>query len=259
MHVTWDGGSADVQFDRAADRGVKKKVPIGAVTTFVRFTAAAVDRGKYADLCLDDAIVFGSCSSDCDGTAAACAETLFVQLAVPQASTADTYDYPLTRKMLKGHPDLVGARVVEATRNGKRVMGAVVKNRCQADAIVHLASQWDILGATASCEKLALRREVWSVDAAMGTEPRDAPPPPRHAKPDVERECSNNFNCNAGEFCWTMMPGAQGYCRKNCPPGPNWMVNGTSGTCFLSCSKDSDCPKNQHCATDPPWAGECEP
>jgi hypothetical protein len=44
MHVTWDGGSADVQFDRAADRGVKKKVPIGAVTTSVRFTAAAVDR-----------------------------------------------------------------------------------------------------------------------------------------------------------------------------------------------------------------------
>lgn len=63
MKVTWEGGSADVTFARDANRGVKKTVKIGAVTSFVRFTATAVDRGKYKDLCLDDAIVYGSCPS----------------------------------------------------------------------------------------------------------------------------------------------------------------------------------------------------
>ena len=214
MHVTWDGGSADVQFDRKADRGAKKKVPIGAVTGFVRLTATAVDRGKSADLCLDDAIVVGSCASDCDGAAAACADTMFVQLAVPLASTAETYDYPLTRMMLKGHPDLVGARVVEATQNGKRVMGAVVKNRCQADALVRLAHTWDIIQPTAICEKLTVRREVWPIDAAMGTQPRassaDRPKPPPGVLADEECKKTGGASCGAGMACIMRPPGEWG-------------------------------------------------
>jgi hypothetical protein len=207
MHVTWEGGAADVQFNRATDRGVKKSVPIGTVTTFVRFTATAVDRGKYADLCLDDAIVFGSCAADCDGPANACADTMFVQLAIPQPTTAETYDYPLTRTMLKGHPDFVGARVVEVTRNGQRVMGAVVKNRCQADAIVRLARAWDIIQPTAMCEKLTVRREVWPIDAAMAALPRtssaERPKPPATGAAHGDDECkrTNGASCGAGMIC----------------------------------------------------------
>jgi hypothetical protein len=206
MKVTWDGGSADVQFNRATDRGVKKEVKIGAVTSFVRFTATAVDKGKSADLCLDDAIVIGSCASDCDGAANACADMTFVQLATVPSTTAESYAFPLTRKMLQGHADLVGARVVEATRNGQRVMGAVTKNRCQADAIVRLAHAWEVIQPTALCEKLTVRRDVWTIDAAMGAQPRvssaERPKPPATgSKGDEECRKTNGDSCGAGMIC----------------------------------------------------------
>jgi hypothetical protein len=205
MHVTWDGGGADVQFDRAADRGAKKKVAIGAVTAFIRFTATAVDRGKFADLCLDDAIVIGNCASDCDSAANACADTLFVQLATLNSSTSETYNFPLTRKMLQGNADLVGARIVEATRGGQRVMGAVAKNRCQADAIMRLAHAWEIIQPTTLCEKLTVRREVWPIDAAMGAQPRvssaERPKPPIGNKGDDECKKTGGESCGAGMMC----------------------------------------------------------
>jgi hypothetical protein len=228
MHVVWDGGSADVQFDRASDRGAKKNVPIGAVTSTIRFSATTVDRGKYADLCLDDVIVVGSCASTCDATASACADGLFVQLATPQSSTPDTYDYPITRKMLKGHPDFVGVRVVEATRNGQRVMGAIVKNQCQADAIVRLATGWHVIKPSSSCDKVEVRHEVWTVDAAMGADTREPPPPaPAAGRPP----------CPAGWF----RSGACDYVPLDQPC-----------ECFKPCDEDSDCPAGQKCLEGPP-------
>jgi len=237
MHVTWDGGSADVQFNRATDRGVKKEVKIGAVTSFVRFTATAVDKGKSADLCLDDAIVVGNCAADCESAANACADTMFVQLATVPSTTAETFDFPITHKMLQGHPDLVGARVVEATRNGQRVMGAVAKNKCQADAILRLAKAWDVIQSTAVCEKLTLRREVWPVDAAMGAQPRvssaERPKPP------------GGPSCPAG---WQMNDTCLHYGQA---PDPKLC-------CFKPCNANSDCPAGKTCHPDPPWQSYCE-
>lgn len=217
MHVTWEGGSADVQFNRATDRGVKKNVPIGAVTSFIRLTATAVDKGKSADLCLDDAIIIGSCASDCESATNACADAMFVQLATLPSTTPPNYDFPLSRKMLGGHADLVGARLVEATHNGKRVMGAVAKNKCQADAIVRLAHAWEIIQPTASCEKLTVSREVWTIDAAMGAQPRvssaERPKPPS-AGDKGEEECKKTGGASCG-------PGMVCYARHVSDWGPN--------------------------------------
>lgn len=205
MKVTWDGGSAEVEFNRATDRGVKKAVKIGAVTTFVRFTATAVDKGKSADLCLDDAIVVGNCASDCESAANACADTTFVQLATVPATTAATYEFPLTRKMLQGHPDLVGVRVVEATKGDKRVMGAVAKNKCQADAIVRLAHAWEVVQPTALCEKLTVKRDVWTIDAAMGAQPRVSSaerPKAGGAAADAQCQKTGGESCGPGMHCY---------------------------------------------------------
>jgi hypothetical protein len=194
---------------------VKKPVPIGAVTSFVRFTATAVDKGKSADLCLDDVIVVGSCASDCESAANACADSMFVQLATLPPTTAATYDFPLTRKMLSGHADLVGARVVETTQSGKRVMGAVAKNKCQADAILRLAHAWEVIQPTATCEKLTVGREVWTIDAAMAAQPRvssaERPKPPAPgAKGDEECKKSGGASCGPGMTCYMRNVGEWG-------------------------------------------------
>lgn len=61
MRVSWDGGSREISFDRQSDRDRQKRVDIGASVTFVRFEARAVDHGRFADLCLDEATFFGTC------------------------------------------------------------------------------------------------------------------------------------------------------------------------------------------------------
>ena len=61
MRVSWDGGEQIVDFDRARDRGHKKKIEIGATTRSVRITALEVDRGRFSDLCLDEVAIYGRC------------------------------------------------------------------------------------------------------------------------------------------------------------------------------------------------------
>ena len=65
MKVSFDGGAREVTFDRKTDRGVKKRVELGVATTSVRFTAIAVDRGRFDDLCLDDAVLYGKPGPAC--------------------------------------------------------------------------------------------------------------------------------------------------------------------------------------------------
>lgn len=65
MRVSWEGGSTDVAFSRTADRGVKKRVEVGARVTTIRFTALEVDRGKFDDLCLDEILLHGDVSEPC--------------------------------------------------------------------------------------------------------------------------------------------------------------------------------------------------
>jgi serine/threonine protein kinase len=61
MQVAWDSGEAEVAFDRKKDRGKKKRVKVDKRVTRLRFTALEVDRGRFADLCLDEVAVFGEC------------------------------------------------------------------------------------------------------------------------------------------------------------------------------------------------------
>ncbi len=61
MRVSWDGGEQIVEFDRDHDRGKRKRVEIGASTRSIRITALEVDRGRFADLCLDEVAIFGRC------------------------------------------------------------------------------------------------------------------------------------------------------------------------------------------------------
>jgi serine/threonine protein kinase len=61
MRISWDGGEAEVRFDRKADRGKRKQVRIEAETRRIRITAAEVDRGRFRDLCLDEVAIFGRC------------------------------------------------------------------------------------------------------------------------------------------------------------------------------------------------------
>lgn len=64
MQISWDGGSAIVECNRATDRGVKKSVPIRTTTRFLRITALEVDRGRFNDLCLDDVLLFGGINNN---------------------------------------------------------------------------------------------------------------------------------------------------------------------------------------------------
>ena len=61
MRVSWDGGEKEITFDRATDRGKRKRVEIGATTRSLRITAVEVDRGRFADLCLDEVAILGRC------------------------------------------------------------------------------------------------------------------------------------------------------------------------------------------------------
>jgi hypothetical protein len=86
-----------------------------------------------------------------------------VQLAIPLPTTPDTYDYPLTQKLLIGRREFSGTRVVETVKNGKRVMGAIVKNRCYADKLTKLADDAMHSNPQTSCERIDVSRVVFVV------------------------------------------------------------------------------------------------
>jgi len=178
MKVSWDSGKSEIAFQRATDRGKKKRVEIDAKTNSIRFTAVEVDRGRFNDLCLDDVLIYGDCPSGdtpkvaepAPGTKCpptpdkACRKHLFVQLAVPLPSTPLSYDYPLTQKLLRGNPEFRGTRIVETTKKGKRVMGAIVRNRCVADELIRVADEAMKSNPQASCEQIDIDRTVFVVD-----------------------------------------------------------------------------------------------
>lgn len=99
---------------------------------------------------------------DCRSAPRTCPTDMFVQLATPQPSTPPDYDYPLAQKMLVGHKEFSGTRIVEATRNGKRVLGAIVKNRCYAEKLIVIADEAMHTHPGAMCERIELIRVVFT-------------------------------------------------------------------------------------------------
>jgi len=179
MKVSWDSGQKEISFLRGSDRGTKKRVDIDTETKAIRFSAVEVDRGRFNDLCLDDVLIYGDCPAGetpvatvelAAGTKCppirdqACDSDLFVQLATPLPTTPLSYDYPLTQKLLRGNPEFRGTRVVETTRNGRRVMGAIVRNRCVADELIRVADEAMKSNPQASCEPIRVDRTVFVVD-----------------------------------------------------------------------------------------------
>lgn len=61
MRVSWDGGERELTFDRATDRGKRKRISIEAPLRTLRITALEVDRGRWRDLCLDEVEIWGHC------------------------------------------------------------------------------------------------------------------------------------------------------------------------------------------------------
>jgi hypothetical protein len=179
MKISWDSGQKEVSFLRGSDRGKKKRVDIDAETKSIRFTAVEVDRGRFNDLCLDDVLIYGDCPAGEAPAAAvevaagtkcppardqACQSDLFVQLATPLPTTPLSYDYPLTQKLLRGNPEFRGTRIVETTKNGRRIMGAIVRNRCVADELIRVADEAMKSNPQASCEPIRVDRTVFVVD-----------------------------------------------------------------------------------------------
>jgi hypothetical protein len=61
IQVTWDGGEGLLTFDRATDKGVRKKLGIGAMTRKIRITVLEVDKGsKSEDVDIDELAIFGT-------------------------------------------------------------------------------------------------------------------------------------------------------------------------------------------------------
>lgn len=59
-HVTWDGGEGDLVFSREKDRGVRKKLPIGQKTRFIRIEIAEIEKGEdSSDVDIDELGIFG--------------------------------------------------------------------------------------------------------------------------------------------------------------------------------------------------------
>ncbi len=60
LKVEWDGGSEIVTFERATDRGVRKRVAVNAATKTIRFTIERVSRGNAGDnACLAGFKIYG--------------------------------------------------------------------------------------------------------------------------------------------------------------------------------------------------------
>jgi hypothetical protein len=102
-------------------------------------------------------------ADECRNAPRTCPMDMFVQLATPQPSTPADYDYPLTQKMLLGRKEFSGTRVVEATRNGRRILGAIVKNRCYADRLVEIADDAMHTHPAAMCERIDVLRVIYTV------------------------------------------------------------------------------------------------
>lgn len=63
VKVEWDGGSAELTFDRAKDKGVRKKLPIGVNARKLRLSFLEVDKGsKSGDVDVDELKIFGATS-----------------------------------------------------------------------------------------------------------------------------------------------------------------------------------------------------
>ncbi len=61
IKVEWDGGSAELGFDRATDKGVRKRLGIGAPTRKIRITVLESDKGsKSGDIDIDELSIFGT-------------------------------------------------------------------------------------------------------------------------------------------------------------------------------------------------------
>ncbi len=178
MRVSWDGGASDVSFDRQTDRGVKKRVEIHAHTTSIRFTAVSVDHGRYNDLVLDDALIHGSTGSDCRGAVVptevaapaqpcsplpdrSCSAELFVQLATLPPTTPVDYDFPKVREILQSDRSYSGVRVVESLKNGHRILGAIVANKCQSERLTAAAERRMQTHPSASCQSIEVTRDVY--------------------------------------------------------------------------------------------------
>jgi hypothetical protein len=59
--VEWDGGKGELTFDRATDKGVRKKLGIGAVTRKLRISVLEVDKGTESDdVDIDELAIFGT-------------------------------------------------------------------------------------------------------------------------------------------------------------------------------------------------------
>ncbi len=59
--IVWDGGEGEVTFARAIDKGVKKRLPIGAVTRRVRIEIVETERGEQSnDIDIDEIGIFGA-------------------------------------------------------------------------------------------------------------------------------------------------------------------------------------------------------
>lgn len=100
----------------------------------------------------------------CQGVAPTCDSDLFVQLATPAPSTPTTYDFPLTRKLFDDFPaEFSGTRVIETFRDGKRVLGAIVKNRCYADKLAPRADEALHSRPQIMCEHIDVSRVVFVV------------------------------------------------------------------------------------------------
>jgi hypothetical protein len=134
MKVTWDGGEATLEFNRLADRGRRKRVPIGKAISSFRITAEAVDKGRFNDLCVDDVYVFGGMATPApsspdeaclDASPAECADGLFMKypgVALPRVAR-ETVDKLAADRALFG---------VQMLSDRKAGPGILVRNACQA-------------------------------------------------------------------------------------------------------------------------------
>ncbi len=153
MKISWDGGEATVEFNRLADRGRRKRVPVGKVIGSFKITAVAADKGRFNDLCVDDVYVFGALASPrADGPDAACADAspadcpdgLFMKLpgvALPRIAREKVDQLAVDRA-------LFGVQMLSDRKAGP---GILVRNACQA------AKVKGILGAEvgdAACQAL---------------------------------------------------------------------------------------------------------
>lgn len=92
--------------------------------------------------------------------------------------TPPGYDYPLTRKALKGHTEFAGVRLVETEDGGKRYIGAFVADLDLARRMARLVAK-EVKGSTPEvlCVKPKVVREM-QIDWRSGNVISNGPPAP---------------------------------------------------------------------------------